>query len=360
MPVRLVNDVQAAAAHLAQGGLAAFPTETVYGLGADASNPQALARIYAAKGRPSHHPLIVHVAKTDALAGWAGPVSDDVNQAVQRLTAAFWPGPLTLVLPRAAHVPDWVTGGQSTVALRCPAHPVARRLLAAFAAIKAQTASQGAHPPAGLAAPSANLFGHVSPTAAAHVLDEFGPSAEDIWVLEGEAAQVGIESTIVDLSRLEQTGPVLLRPGHISATQIGTVLGCPVSLPAHDPSTPRVSGSLKAHYAPRTPLSVVSAEGLQQRLAQSAADHHAYKNTVKNTGKTAVWHFSQMTVPAPPDMDCFLAPAQALAYARALYAQLRAFDAAGCYRRILIEQPPATAEWAGVLDRLGRAAAAFD
>jgi len=361
MPVRLVTDMQATAAHLAQGGLVALPTETVYGLGADAGNPQALARIYAVKGRPGNHPLIVHVADTDALADWVQPLSDEVRQAVQCLTTAFWPGPLTLVLPRAAHVPDLVTGGQDTVALRCPAHPVAQRLLAVFADIKAQTAGQDEKIPAGLAAPSANLFGHVSPTIAAHVLDEFAQSGEDIWVLDGQAAQVGIESTILDMSRMGQgwnrtagtSGqPVLLRPGHISAAQIEAVLGCPVSLPVNEPSTPRVSGSLKAHYAPRTPLSVVSAEALQRCLSQST--------TCRTADKTAVWHFSQMTRPTPPDMDFYPAPSQAHAYARALYAQLRAFDAAGCYCRILIERPPATPEWAGVLDRLTRAAAAFD
>jgi len=366
MPVRLLDDVQAAAARLAQGGLVAFPTETVYGLGADASNPQALARIYAAKQRPNNHPLIVHVTGTPALGVWARRVPEVTQEAAHQLGAAFWPGPLTLVVPRAKHVLDAATGGQDSVALRCPAHPLAQALLAAFTALSA-TKNQGA---AGLAAPSANLFGHVSPTAAAHVVSEFASSLEDVWVLDDAAVyndadsgvHIGIESTIVDVSRVDKASgkvkPVLLRPGHISAAQLEAVLGCPVAIPDplhHDPATPRVSGSLRAHYAPRTPLYVVDGATLQALLRQGV------KGTDK---KTAVWHFGltdgvRDLLPAP-DIDFYLAPAHAAPYARQLYAQLRAFDDAGCYARILVQKPPVTMEWAGVMDRLSRAAAAFD
>jgi len=343
MPVGLIDDVQLAAQRLAHGDLVAFPTETVYGLGADARNPRALARIYAAKQRPDNHPLIVHVASAGALAQWALRVPEMAH----RLAAAFWPGPLTLVLPRAAHVLDAVTGGQDTVALRCPAHPLAQSLLKEFATLKNA---------AGLAAPSANLFGHVSPTTAAHVLGEFAQSDEQVWVLDGETAQldVGIESTIVDVSRVDTAlgKPVLLRPGQISAVQLESVLGCAVAVPdasSGDPSTPRVSGSLKAHYAPRTPLYMVEAQELPALLTSIAA----------KAGKTALWHFGLPDLPALPNVDGYLAPTQAASYARMLYAQLRAFDAAGYYAHIVVQKPPPTPEWAGVLDRLTRAAAAF-
>src|SRR5690606_4227680 len=227
---------------LAEGGLVAFPTETVYGLGADAENPQAIARIYQAKGRPSNHPVIVHVAPDADLTYWAR----SVPAAARALVQAFWPGPLTLILPRAPGIPAAVSGGQDSIGLRCPSHPVAQELLRRFAALKG---GQG-----GVAAPSANKFGQVSPTQAAHVRNEFPElDADALLVLEGGPSQVGIESTIVDLSRLEEgVGPVLLRPGHVTAQDLAAVLGVTPSSP--DTGAPRVSGSLKAHYAPRTPL----------------------------------------------------------------------------------------------------------
>src|SRR5690606_2724107 len=231
-----------AAQRLAQGRLVAFPTETVYGLGADAENPAAVARIYDAKRRPANHPVIVHLAPDTDPGYWAASIPSQARL----LMAAFWPGPLTLILPRAARIPDAVSGGQHSIALRCPSHPVARRLLHAFSVLKP-------HGCGGVAAPSANQFGQVSPTRAAHVRSEFPHLDEQaLMILEGGDSEVGIESTILDLSRLEQgVGPVLLRPGHVTALQIAEVLGVPPALP--DAAAPRVSGSLKAHYAPRTP-----------------------------------------------------------------------------------------------------------
>src|SRR5690606_34996818 len=244
--VRMDAALDAAARRLAEGRLVAFPTETVYGLGADAENPDAVARIYAAKGRPSNHPVIVHVALEADLSYWAR----SVPPAARALIQAFWPGPLTLILPRAAGIPAAVSGGQDSIGLRCPSHPVAQALLRRFAALKGGNG--------GVAAPSANKFGQVSPTLASHVRSEFpelGPEA--LMVLEGGPSQVGIESTIVDLSRLDKgVGPVLLRPGHISAEELSVVLGVMPSRP--DQAAPRVSGSLKAHYAPRTPLTLVT------------------------------------------------------------------------------------------------------
>ncbi|TYZ49343.1 threonylcarbamoyl-AMP synthase, partial [Ralstonia solanacearum] len=221
-----------AARRLEAGELVAFPTETVYGLGADAENPQAIARIYALKGRPSNHPVIVHVVDGADLTYWA----DDVPGIALQLVEAFWPGPLTLILKRAPHIPAAVAGGQDSVGLRCPSHPVAQALLSRF------KRGRG-----GIAAPSANKFGQVSPTTAQHVRDEFGDA---VFVLEGDGVDVGIESTIVDLSRLDQgVGPVLLRPGAITPEDIGRVTGVMPLLP--DGAAPRASGTLRAHYAPR-------------------------------------------------------------------------------------------------------------
>ena len=249
-----VAQIQEAAALLDAGQLVAFPTETVYGLGGDAENPEAIARIYAAKGRPSNHPVIVHLAPGSDPAYWVEALSDDA----QKLIDAFWPGPLTLILKRAAHVPAAVSGGQDSVAIRCPSHPVAQALLTAFSALRE---GHG-----GVAGPSANRFGHVSPTTAQHVRDEFGAS---VHVLDGGVANVGIESTILDLSR---GFPALLRPGHVSPLEIADVLGVMPRLPdGSDASAPRASGTLKAHYAPRTPLSLLPFAALERMLAAHPA-----------------------------------------------------------------------------------------
>src|SRR5436305_1506006 len=216
-----------AARRLADGGLVAFPTETVYGLGADAANASAVARIFALKGRPADHPVIVHVADIRGLAEW----SSSVPRSAIALAETFWPGPLTLIVAKSPRVPSIVTGGQSSVGIRCPSHPVARDLLREFT-----REGSGA-----IAAPSANRFGHVSPTTADHVRDEFGAA---VPILDGGACEVGLESTIVDLSRGR---PVLLRPGGISRAQIEAVLG--EALRDRDADAPRASGTLAAHYA---------------------------------------------------------------------------------------------------------------
>jgi L-threonylcarbamoyladenylate synthase len=306
--------VERAARLLKAGGLVAFPTETVYGLGADASNAAAMSRLYAVKGRPGDHPVIVHFATADAAFQWAREVPD----AARKLAARFWPGPLTLVLKRAAHVGDFVTGGQDTVGVRVPVHPIAQEVIASFGG--------------GVAAPSANRFGRVSPTTAQHVHADLGSDVD--FVVDGGPCGVGIESTIVDVSR---GVPVLLRPGGISHAELEGALGGPVALP--DAEAPRVSGSLAAHYAPRTPARLVSADALEAGIAQ--------------LGTTAgVLAFS-----APDDrVDFWLRmPREPAAYAQKLYAALRELDAAGC-AMLLIESPPATPEWQAVLDRLRRAA----
>ena len=304
---------------LRAGRLVAFPTETVYGLGADTSNPAALHRLYEAKGRPTSHPVIVHVRGASDLPRWAR----EVPPVALRLTERFWPGPLTLVLKRAAGVLDQVTGGEDTVGLRAPAHPVAQRLLQAFSG--------------GIAAPSANRFGRLSPTTAQHVLDELG-NAVDL-VLDGGACEVGIESTIIDLS---SGTPVLLRPGRIGTAEIEAVLG--LRLAQRTSASPRAPGTLAAHYAPRTPLVLAGVTDLERVVREQAP-----------FGPVAVLAFH----PQPPDSRVAVwqfAATAAKTYAHDLYALLRALDSSG-YARIVVEAPPARAEWDAVRDRLMRAAA---
>ena len=334
------QEIAHAAQVLLEGGLVAFPTETVYGLGADAESREAVERIYQAKGRPSNHPVIVHVAPEADLTYWAAAVPDEAHALID----AFWPGPLTLILKRAAHISDVVSGGQDSVGLRCPSHPVAQRLIRAFAAGK--PSGQG-----GIAGPSANKFGQVSPTLASHVRDEFPELvAAGMPILEGGPSEVGIESTIVDLSRLSQgVGPVLLRPGHITARQISQILETPVHQP--DAQAPRVSGALKSHYAPKTPIRLVKAPDL---LAE--AKNHAQQSSKRLACVThSIDHALQ---PTHPQIDWVTMPAQPAAYSYALYATLRALDQ-GNYACLLWEDVPDTLEWLGIQDRLGRAAAAF-
>lgn len=327
----LVATIHEAAHRLAKGQLVAFPTETVYGLGADASNPQAIAAIFAAKGRPANHPVIVHVAPEADLSQWVSFISPEA----QLLMDAFWPGPLTLILPRSSRASTVISGGQDSIGIRCPAHPIAQALLKAFAEIKGADA--------GVAAPSANRFGQVSPTQAQHVKDEFpNMDPSDLYILAGGEADVGIESTIVDVSRIDKGGaPVILRPGYISAEQIAEVLQRPVQKSsAEGDDTPRVSGSLRAHYAPRTPLYLVSNSQLDQLTAKNAVLVHM--DPIAN----------------PHGLPCFQASKQANQYANRLYAMLRELDAQG-FDAIYIQQPPQTVEWEAVNDRLQRAAAAF-
>nr|AMP42462.1 threonylcarbamoyl-AMP synthase [uncultured bacterium IN-13] len=332
------QEILRAATRLVHGELVAFPTETVYGLGADAENPQAVAKIYQAKGRPSNHPVIVHVAPDADLSYWARDIPEEARQLIK----AFWPGPLTLILPRASHIPDAVSGGQSSVGIRCPSHPVAQALLRQFARLK--PSGQG-----GVAAPSANKFGQVSPTLAEHVISEFPEEvAKGMPVLQGGAANIGIESTIVDLSRIGQgVGAVLLRPGHISASQIGQVLGYTPQLP--DSHAPRASGTLKAHYAPRTPLMLFSS----QELAEGKLQHR-----VPAGQKWAVCVFDAGQQPHTEGIDWFEVSNEPVQYAHDLYAFLRRVDQLG-YQRICIQSLPEDHRWEAVNDRLQRAAAAF-
>jgi L-threonylcarbamoyladenylate synthase len=322
--------IAAAARLLEQGRLVAFPTETVYGLGADAENPEAVARIFAAKGRPANHPVIVHLAPGADIGRWA----IDIPAAARRLIQAFWPGPLTLILKRAPAIPAAVSGGQDSIGLRCPSHPVAQALLSAF------RGGQG-----GVAAPSANRFGHISPTTAAHVRKEFGagPDSPLAAVLDGGQSEVGIESTIVDLSRMASHGPALLRPGRISAGQIAAVIGQWPGLGGAD--APRVSGALDSHYAPRTPVALLDSAGLASAM-------HGLQGKGRRAALISCGGAAPFSLAVTAQV---LLPADPAGYAHGLYAALRDMDAAGA-DLILVERPPQEADWLGVNDRLRRAA----
>jgi L-threonylcarbamoyladenylate synthase len=314
--------VARAARHLRDGELVAFPTETVYGLGADAANADAVRRIFTAKRRPADHPLIVHIPDGTHVPRWARDVPPDA----QALAEAFWPGPLTLILPRAPQVSDAITGGQDGVGLRVPSHPVAQALLAAFAAIGGE----------GIAAPSANRFGHVSPTTATHV--EADLDGELALILDGGACEVGIESTIVAFAH---GAPLLLRPGAIGIDELTRVLRMRPRTTGAD--APRASGTLASHYATRTQAFLVPADLMRTEIAQRE----------DRDERVAVL---ARTLDAPPHFDgpWMRAPLDARLYAHDLYANLRHLDAAGT-DAILIESVPETPEWLAVLDRLTRA-----
>lgn len=312
--------IVAAAAVLRDGGLVAFPTETVYGLGADASNPAAVAKVFAAKGRPQDHPLIVHIADAVQLANWAR----EIPPAAHQLAKAFWPGPLTMILKRSSAALDIVTGGQDTVALRVPAHPVAQALLRGFGG--------------GVAAPSANRFGHVSATTAEHVRQEFGDAVG--CVLDGGEADVGIESTIIDLSGAK---PVLLRPGWITVRDVESVLA--VTLEAPTPESPRAPGTLAKHYAPQTSLMVMEADLLAELAASLARQGKRVAVLARSTHQ-----------PLTRGLVWIAAPEDVTGYAHQLYANLRQLDRAGC-DVILVEAVPESEAWLAVSDRLMRAAA---
>ena len=323
------SSIQAAAQALAQGRLLGLPTETVYGLAADSDNDAAVAQIFAAKGRPANHPLIVHVANAEAITRYA----KEVPLFAQQLIDAFWPGPLTVILPRLPGAANASTGGQDSVGLRCPSHPVAQAVL---------KACQQLHPPVwGVAAPSANKFGRVSPTTAQHVAAEFG---DDVLVLDGGACAVGIESTIVDCTR---GVPVLLRPGAITRDDIARVCGQrPLSKEELSTQAPRASGTLLAHYAPNAKVRLMDAQQLKAAVEILGKDAPAL----------AIYHRSPLRSTAR-QLQLRAMPASAADAARQLFSDRRALDALGV-PLIWVETPPASADWEGVRDRLQRAAAA--
>ena len=340
--MRLIGEdpqaVEQAADRLAAGELVAFPTETVYGLGARADDDAAVAKIFAAKGRPTDHPLIVHVSD----AAQARRFAAAWPALAERLAAAFWPGPLTLIVPRAPGLAAAAAGGQDTIGLRCPAHPLAHALLAA-------AAQRGVH---GVAAPSANRFGRISPTTAAHVQSEFGDA---LTVLDGGPCAVGIESAIVDCSR---GTPVLLRPGSLARDALAAAAGEPLA--DRDADAPRASGTLEAHYAPQAMLRLMPAAALRDALAVwTAAQAEAKARGAEPAPAAPRLAVYSRTVRAPPaaGLVARTMPDAPRAAAYPLFAVLRELDALGV-ALIWVEQPPAGADWDGVRDRLQRAAAA--
>ncbi|WP_019703783.1 L-threonylcarbamoyladenylate synthase [Paracidovorax oryzae] len=331
---RLPSSIDAAARALRAGKLLGLPTETVYGLAADAASDAAVAQIFEAKGRPSDHPLIVHVAGPEGIPHFAA----SVPAFAEALVRAFWPGPLTLILPRLPDRAAAAAGGQDSVGLRCPAHPVAQAVLKACASDDPALGGQPVH---GVAAPSANRFGRVSPTTAQHVQGEFG---DGLLVLDGGPCTVGIESTIIDCTR---GVPVLLRPGAITRAEIAAACGlAPLSkeeLPSH---TPRASGTLEAHYAPSAKVRLMDAKALRAGLELLGADAR----------HLAVYARAPLRSPSS-EVVLRRMPEDAAAAAQELFAALRDFDDAGV-KLIWVETPPETPDWEGVRDRLQRAAAA--
>ena len=337
--------INEAVQNLRDGGLVAFPTETVYGLGADAKNPEAIKQIFTAKGRPSNHPLIVHLAAPDkfdqAQVDWVpvlAPWVRDLSEDALKLINAFWPGPLTLVFKKDKSVLDELTGGQDTVAIRAPAHPIAQELLRKFKG--------------GVVAPSANRFGKVSPTSAADVRSEF-EGMLDLMILDGGDCEVGIESTIIALSSGDH--PVLLRPGLITPGEIFSKTGIKVYLPGEvnatkqDDGLPRVSGSLRAHYAPTTPLRMYAPGRVLDALSEFP--------DIKSRVAVAVWDSdSSLGEDGHPSVQFgeVIVPSDSTSFASRLYRSLRDLDQQG-WDLILFPEPPAGEEWDGVRDRLQRA-----
>jgi len=313
------KQIQAAVAALRAGELVAFPTETVYGLGADASNPTAVRKIFELKGRPASHPVIVHVDDMKRLDRWVR----NWPEVARALAVKFWPGPLTLVLKRAPAVSDAITGGQDTVAVRIPSHPIARQLLIAFGG--------------GIAAPSANRFGHVSPTRADHVREEFGSSLP--LVLDGGDCNVGLESTIV--ACVGET-PRLLRPGSITVSQLREI--APDIAIGADPAAPRTPGSTPRHYSPTTPVCLVPS----RRLVDTMREYTDAKERV-----------AVLSLKPPATANRYMtwinAGTRADRYAHNLYTHLRTLDKVGA-KVLLIEEVPPGEQWDAIRDRLKRAA----
>lgn len=330
-----MDAIEHAAQLLRNGQLVAIPTETVYGLGADAKNPSAVQKIYAAKGRPAHNPLIIHIANADAMAAFAV----DIPEEAWQLAHVFWPGPLTLILKKHPSVPTVTTAGQSTVALRVPNHPLTLQLLTQFKG--------------GIAAPSANRSGRISPTSAEHVLEELGSQVD--YILDGGASRIGIESTIVYLADTPQNAPRILRQGSIPASALTSALGKTVHFQPHSPDTPSmmVPGTSLSHYAPEKPLYLLTQEVLwnilkENRPGDMQCDILAFSIPEQSLQSTHTHPSSRMHQWTKASLN----PSE---YGQELYSHLRRLDktASNC---ILVECPPATEPWLAIIDRLTRAA----
>ncbi|HWS62999.1 MAG TPA: L-threonylcarbamoyladenylate synthase [Steroidobacteraceae bacterium] len=315
------TEIEEAVEVLRAGDLVVFPTETVYGLGANASDPAAVRKIFQVKGRPTDHPVIVHLDNPRYLHRWVS----NMPAAAEKLAARFWPGPLTLILPKAEKVNDIVTGGQDSIGIRVPSHPIAQQLLTAFGG--------------GIAAPSANRFGRLSPTKPEHVRDELGTAIQVI--LDGGESPIGLESTIVSCLGNEAR---LLRPGFITRSQLEQVVG----KLAEGGVVPRVSGDRRLHYAPSTPLAIVASDDLERYAGEFVARQEKVAVLAMRPPLDTQRNMTWINAGKKPD-----------AYAHNLYNHLRTLDSAGC-ARILVQELPADERWAAILDRLQRASGIED
>ncbi|MBV9575463.1 MAG: threonylcarbamoyl-AMP synthase [Gammaproteobacteria bacterium] len=320
------SQLQQAVKILKQGGLVAFPTETVYGLGADACQEEAITKIFEAKKRPFDHPLIVHIADVSQLSAWA----QEVPEMAFKLAQAFWPGPLTLILKKKPTVLSSLTAGQETVGLRIPAHPVAQALLQAFGG--------------GIAAPSANQFTHVSPTTAQAVVEELGDRVD--LILEGGTCEVGVESTILDLSRHQ---PIILRPGMITASALETALNMPILAAEQAETSVRAPGRHHLHYAPRTKTILIKTENITAFLATLTAEDYPI----------ALLSYHSFNVALTHPIHYVKMPSDALSFAHQLYHQLRLLDHQQ-FKSIVIENVPHGEEWTAIRDRLRKASGSVD
>ncbi|HLN47931.1 MAG TPA: L-threonylcarbamoyladenylate synthase [Steroidobacteraceae bacterium] len=310
------TEIEVAVEALRAGDLVVFPTETVYGLGANASNPAAVRKIFEVKGRPADHPVIVHLDNPRYLHRWVA----DVPPAAERLADMFWPGPLTLILPKAENVNDIVTGGQDSIGIRIPSHPMAQQLLTAFGG--------------GIAAPSANRYGRLSPTKPEHVRDEFGDAVRVL--LDGGDSPIGLESTIVSCINNEVR---LLRPGFITRSQVEALVGELVV----GGTAPRAPGDRALHYAPSTPLEIVATDDLEARAGELVARQEKVAVLAMRPPLHTTRFMTWINAGKKPD-----------AYAHNLYNHLRTLDRAGCVR-ILVQELPQDERWAAILDRLQHA-----
>jgi L-threonylcarbamoyladenylate synthase len=319
--MRISNDIAAAIEILTAGGLVAFPTETVYGLGADATNDIAVEKVFIAKGRPADHPLIVHISDMAQLSDWAR----DISPMALDLAHCFWPGPLTLILKKASHVSDLITGHQDTIGVRMPNHPLTHALLQKFGK--------------GMVGPSANRFGKISPTTAQAVHEELGSRVD--LILDGGQCAVGLESTIINMS---DDVPVILRPGMISVAELQNVLTTPLMARTQQ-GTLRVSGDFASHYAPFTATYLIDPAQLDAYLA----------NLSTNSMPVAVMGFAQNKLLATKNLTYHVMPNDPVLYARQLYFTLRELDKQN-FHQIIITNIPATPEWVAISNRLQRAA----
>ena len=316
------TEIEEAVTELRAGELVVFPTETVYGLGANAADPVAVRKIFEVKGRPADHPVIVHLDNPRYLHRWVS----DMPSVAEKLAAKFWPGPLTLILPKADNVNDLVTGGQDSIGIRVPSHPIAQQLLTAFGG--------------GIAAPSANRFGRLSPTKPEHVRDELGDAVKVI--LDGGESPIGLESTIVSCLGNEAR---LLRPGSITRSQLELVVG---TLAIGPGSIPRVSGDRLLHYAPSTPLAIVESDDLERYAGEFVARQEKVAVLAMRPPLDTQRHMTWINAGKKPE-----------AYAHNLYNHLRTLDSAGC-ARILVQKVPDGERWAAIVDRLQRASGIDD